>query len=143
MAIRDDNKIRNIGPKSAAWLRQVGIYSITDVQRIGAVETYLKVKRAGFRASRNLLYALAGALADCHWTDLPEEEKARLSSTLDANELMNPSKTRWQKASAASEAYRNEQSPQDAEETSSLNFLDNPDASPEDANDKSGSGHHE
>jgi DNA transformation protein len=69
------SKIRNVGPKSAAWLRQVGVRETEDLARIGPVEAFLKVKRAGFRPSLNLLYSMAGALADCHWADLPEERK--------------------------------------------------------------------
>ena len=60
-------KIRNVGPKSAAWLRQVGVRTTEDLTRVGPVEAFLKVKRAGFRPSLNLLYAMAGAMADCHW----------------------------------------------------------------------------
>ena len=51
-------KIRNVGPKSAAWLRQVGVRTQEDLVRLGAVEAFMKVKRAGFRPSLNLLYAL-------------------------------------------------------------------------------------
>src|SRR5258708_6985771 len=56
MAAKDDsNKIRNVGPKSAAWLRQVGVRTQEDLQRLGPVEAFMKVKRAGFRPSLNLL----------------------------------------------------------------------------------------
>ena len=50
------SKIRNVGPKSAAWLRQVGVRETEDLARVGPVEAFLKVKRAGFRPSLNLLY---------------------------------------------------------------------------------------
>ena len=69
------SKIRNVGPKSAAWLRQIGVRTTEDLSRVGPVDAFLKVKRAGFRPSLNLLYAMAGALADCHWADLPDERK--------------------------------------------------------------------
>ncbi|MDR2013391.1 MAG: TfoX/Sxy family protein [Rhodanobacter sp.] len=90
-------KIRNIGPKSAAWLRQVGIRTREDLACLGAVEAYLKVKRAGFRPSLNLLYALEGALTGRHWADLPEAHKSSLLLAADAAEAANPIKTRWQK----------------------------------------------
>lgn len=96
-------KIRNVGPKSAAWLRQVGVRTTEDLARIGPVESFLKVKRAGFRPSLNLLYSMAGALADCHWADLPEERKQELLRALEAAESANPIRTRWEKAAAASE----------------------------------------
>lgn len=80
----DNDKLRNIGPKSAAWLRQVGVRSLEDLQEAGAIETYMRVKRAGFRPSLNLLYALEGALLDCHWQDIPEERRNELILAVDA-----------------------------------------------------------
>jgi DNA transformation protein len=102
------SKIRNVGPKSAAWLRQIGVRSTEDLIRVGPVEAFLKVKRAGFRPSLNLLYAMAGAMADCHWAELPEERKQELLAALGAAESANPIRTRWEKAAAASDrASRN------------------------------------
>jgi hypothetical protein len=97
-------KIRNVGPKSAAWLRQVGVRTQDDLTRLGAIEAFMKVKRAGFRPSLNLLYALEGALADCHWADLPDERKAALLAGAEAAEAANPIKTRWQKQADRSAA---------------------------------------
>jgi TfoX/Sxy family transcriptional regulator of competence genes len=97
-------KIRNVGPKSAAWLRQVGVRTQEDLARLGAVEAFMKVKRAGFRPSLNLLYALEGALVDCHWADLPDERKSALLLAADAAETANPIKTRWQKQADRSAA---------------------------------------
>jgi DNA transformation protein len=95
-------KIRNVGPKSAAWLRQVGVRTIEDLRQTGVVETFLKVKRAGFRPSLNLLYAMQGALDDCHWADLSEEVKAGLVLSAGSAEQVNPIKNRWDKAAARS-----------------------------------------
>ena len=60
-------KLRNIGPKSAAWLRQVGLRTREDLEAAGAVDAFVKVRRAGFKPSLNLLYSLEGALLDCQW----------------------------------------------------------------------------
>ncbi len=38
----------------------------------------MRVKRAGFKPSLNLLYALEGALLDCHWQEIPESRRAEL-----------------------------------------------------------------
>ena len=132
MAGKDDsNKIRNVGPKSAAWLRQVGVRTHDDLVRLGPVEAFMKVKRAGFRPSLNLLYALAGAIEDCHWADLPDERKKALVSAVESNESANPIKTRWQKQVERSErgapAGEAEQAGEDAEAAGS-DFLDDPDA---------------
>lgn len=126
------SKIRNVGPKSAAWLRQIGVRTTEDLERVGPVEAFLKVKRAGFRPSLNLLYSMAGALADCHWADLPEEKKQELLAALEAAESANPIRSRWEKAAAASErASRNGEEPhgEEAHETSG-GFLDDADAEP-------------
>ena len=71
-------KLRNIGPKSAAWLRQVGLRSLDDVAAIVAVDVYMKVRRAGFKPSLNLLYSLEGALVGCHWQEIPEARRQQL-----------------------------------------------------------------
>lgn len=77
-------KLRNIGPKSAAWLRQVGLRSRADLESVGAVEAFMRVKRAGFKPSLNLLYALQGALLDCHWQEVPESRRTDLVAAAEA-----------------------------------------------------------
>lgn len=130
MAAKDTaGKIRNVGPKSAAWLRQVGVRTQDDLVRLGAVEAFMKVKRAGFRPSLNLLYALEGALVDCHWADLPEERKAALLQAAEAAEAANPIKTRWQKQADRSAADANNGGgSSDEREAHSSGFLDDADA---------------
>ena len=71
-------KLRNIGPKSAAWLRQTGIRSQEDLEAVGALAAYVRVKRAGFKPSLNLLYALEGAILGCHWQEIPESRRSEL-----------------------------------------------------------------
>ena len=129
MAGKDDNKIRNVGPKSAAWLRQVGVRTQDDLVRIGPVEAFMKVKRAGFRPSLNLLYALAGAIENCHWADLPDERKSALVQAVESAEAANPIKTRWQKQVERSERgapNAGARQEEDAEPASD-GFLDDPD----------------
>ncbi len=71
-------KLRNIGPKSMAWLRQTGIRTLDELKEIGALPAFVRIKRAGFRPSLNLLYALEGAILDCHWQEIPAERRAEL-----------------------------------------------------------------
>jgi DNA transformation protein and related proteins len=71
-------KLRNIGPKSAAWLRQTGIRSQEDLVAVGSLAAYVRVKRAGFKPSLNLLYALEGAILGCHWQEIPDERRSEL-----------------------------------------------------------------
>lgn len=83
-------KMRNIGPKSAAWLRQVGLRTLEDVAAIGTVEAFMRVKRAGFKPGLNLLYAIEGALLDCHWQEVPEERRQELILAADAATALLP-----------------------------------------------------
>ena len=122
------SKIRNVGPKSAAWLRQVGVRTTEDLVRIGPVEAFLKVKRAGFRPSLNLLYAMAGAMADCHWADLSEERKQELLASLGAAETANPIRTRWEKAREASEKASSADGEGGESDAEGASLFDDPDA---------------
>ncbi len=87
-------QLRNIGPKSAAWLRQVGLRSRDDLVAIGAVGAFVKVKRAGFKPSLNLLYSLEGALLDCHWQELSEPQRDALVQDHEARIAAHPLKAR-------------------------------------------------
>ena len=80
------DKLLNIGPKSYAWLKQVGIRTSEDLKRLGAMEVFMKVKKAGFRPSLNLLYALAGAEQERHWNTLTTEEKNALVTEASARD---------------------------------------------------------
>ena len=74
----EGTKLRNIGPKSAAWLRQTGIRTQEDLVAVGALAAFVRVKRAGFKPSLNLLYALEGAILGCHWQEIPDERRSEL-----------------------------------------------------------------
>lgn len=77
-------KLRNIGPKSAAWLRQVGLHTREELEAAGPVEAYMRIKRAGFKPTMNLLYAIEGALCDCHWQEVPEPRRQQLVAEAEA-----------------------------------------------------------
>lgn len=131
MAGKDENKIRNIGPKGAAWLRQVGVRTQEDLMRLGAVESFMKVKRAGFRPSLNLLYSLEGAIKNCHWADIADERKRELVAAAESAESANPIKTRWQKQVERSERGSGGDagwSREDEADPAASGFLDDPEA---------------
>ena len=71
--------MKNMGPKSSAWLASVGIHTLNDVVELGVVETYKRVKAAyPDNVSLNLLYGLQAALLDLPWNELPPDIKAEL-----------------------------------------------------------------
>ena len=84
------DKLPNVGPKSAAWLRQVGIRTQAELAETGAVAAFVKIRRAGFKPSLNLLYALEGALADCHWQEVPEARRQILIAEYEAAVALLP-----------------------------------------------------
>ena len=71
-------KIKNIGPKSMAWLRQTGIRTQADLEAVGSLAAYVRIKRAGFKPSLNMLYAMEGAIIGCHWQEIPAERRNEL-----------------------------------------------------------------
>jgi hypothetical protein len=75
----DLSELRNIGPRSAEWLMSVGIQTSEDLQEVGVVEAFVRVKEAyPDRVSLNLLYALQGGILDIEWHLLPERMKNEL-----------------------------------------------------------------
>lgn len=75
--------LRNIGPKSTAWLNEIGIYTAADLERVGVVNAYRECA-ARFRNANNLnlLWALQAALLDIPWNALPDEMKQALLDEL-------------------------------------------------------------
>ncbi len=73
-----------LGPKSLAMLAAAGIHGRSDLERLGPVQAYLRVKAAGQNASLNLLWAMEGALTGQDWRVVAREERARLLLELDA-----------------------------------------------------------
>ena len=79
-------------PESAAGRRRVGLRSRGGLVAIGAVGAVVKVKRAGFKPSLNLLYSLEGALLDCHWQELSEPQREALVQDYEARIAAHPLK---------------------------------------------------
>lgn len=73
---------KNIGPKSAEWLRCAGIATLDDLKRRGAPAAFLAVKHRGCKPSLNLLWALAGAIEGRQWMTLTAADKSALTEEL-------------------------------------------------------------
>ncbi len=76
----------NLGPKSQAMLAPVGITSLAELRKLGAVAAYAKTKRANPRASLNLLWALEGALTGLAWQEVARRHRTSLLLALEAYE---------------------------------------------------------
>ncbi|CAN5726065.1 hypothetical protein BH11VER1_BH11VER1_21560 [soil metagenome] len=68
----------NLGPMSRAMLAEIGIHTLDELRRAGAVNTYLKLKLLGQPTSLVMLYALEGAITNTHWLVVKRERKREL-----------------------------------------------------------------
>ena len=77
-------ELKNLGIASVNILRAIGINTFSDLQEMGAVEAYRRIKERDIHVSKVMLYALYGALTDCHWKELAPDLKAQLVAEADS-----------------------------------------------------------
>lgn len=76
---RKEMNLKNIGSKTEPWLREVGVQGYDDLEQLGSVEVYKRLKaRYPEKITLNALYAMEAALWDLHWLELPKEVKEDL-----------------------------------------------------------------
>lgn len=78
--------LRNLGPKSAAALARVGLTKKEDLQRVGGVGAYQLLREKKIPVSKNMAYAIEGALMDVDWRALPFEFKFEINRRITAYE---------------------------------------------------------
>jgi DNA transformation protein and related proteins len=72
-------ELRNLGPRCAEWLGQMGVVDEDGLRSLGAAAVYRELVLRGIvRPHKMLLYALGGALLDCDCTRLPTHIKHQL-----------------------------------------------------------------
>ncbi|MFC3624600.1 TfoX/Sxy family protein [Vogesella amnigena] len=74
---------RNLGPKSRQMLAAAGITEWAQLEALGAVAAWLRVKAVWPGASLNLLWALQGALCDLPWQQVAREQRLSLLLALE------------------------------------------------------------
>lgn len=78
-----------LGPRSEAWLAEIGISTVAELKAVGAVAAYRRLKHWNPRlVSLNALYALHAALNGLHWRAVDAETKARLRAEARQGELL-------------------------------------------------------
>lgn len=74
-------QLQGLGPKSSAWLAEIGIHTEADLRAIGSLEAWHRLRFIrGKQVTLNALYAMEAALRDVHWRALPEDVKASLKA---------------------------------------------------------------
>jgi len=80
----EQERIQHMGPKMSEWLHAIGIHTFAEIEELGAVETYKRLKAAfPKRVSLNALYGLQAALLNIPWTALSSEMKADLRAQVE------------------------------------------------------------
>lgn len=67
--------MKSFGPKSGAWLSQIGINSAEDLEAYGPEQAFVDLKKLNPKVTRNMLWGMLSVLFDIHWTKLPVELK--------------------------------------------------------------------
>lgn len=84
-------KLKNIGPKTRQWLHDAGIHTRDEVERLGSVEVYRRLKALyPDRVSLNALWGLEAALLNMHYAMLPQEVKDELLRQLGEWDARSP-----------------------------------------------------
>jgi len=74
--------LRNLGAASGFWLREVGIQTIADLERVGPVLAFQLITQRNPAATLTWLWAMAAGLKGINLQDLPEAQKDRLRHQL-------------------------------------------------------------
>ena len=76
--------LTGLGPKSEAWLIEVGIETPEALRELGAVRAFIKLrKECSSKPSLNFLYAMVGAIEGENWLNVAKHEKGRLLMELE------------------------------------------------------------
>ena len=84
------NDLKGLGPKSIQCLNEIGIYTKSDLEKIGPIKAFVKLKREckTMKPSLNFLYGLVSVLEGIDWREIATKEKGRLLIELEAYEEM-------------------------------------------------------
>ncbi|MBK8287251.1 MAG: TfoX/Sxy family protein [Cellvibrionales bacterium] len=70
--------MKNLGPSTVNVLNSIGIRTQQELQAVGSVQAYRRIRQKGIHVSRALLYAMEGALLDMPWQSLDPALKVQL-----------------------------------------------------------------
>jgi len=76
------SSLKNLGGKSEQWLKDIGIRTRADLERVGSVEIFRLLRKKGYPSSLNLVWAIEGALAETDWREIPGSLKAEVESAI-------------------------------------------------------------
>ena len=80
--------LTNIGPTIEKRLNEIGVYTRSDLERVGPVKAYRWISRNYSNQTIPVcyyLYSLQGALMDVHWNDVPKKMRDKLTTEAKKN----------------------------------------------------------
>ena len=80
----DPEPLLGLGPVSLRVLRAAGLTTRADLEELGPVRAFIAAKRVEPRVTLNLLWGIAGAVTNTHWTRLSKEYRSSLLLDYDA-----------------------------------------------------------
>lgn len=87
--LRKKNRIKelaNLSIKHERLLRKINVLNVEEFQQLGAVESFINLKKAGVNVNMNTFWAFVGALHHCHVYVLPQD--ICLEALLELNEAL-------------------------------------------------------
>lgn len=84
---RKIEKIKNLGPVSTQWLNSIDVYTIRDIKKLGPIVIYNMLKANGYNVNILMVYALQGAIMDCHWNEIPKKLKEDFKKEITKNKF--------------------------------------------------------
>ena len=82
--------LKSLGPRSAAMLAEAGIERVEQLQAMGSVAAFARVRKRVPNASLNLLWALESALTGITWQEVARQHRTSLLLALEALESGPP-----------------------------------------------------
>ncbi len=73
----------NLGPTSEEMLTRAGIATPAQLQALGAIAAFVRVRKSQGKASMNLLWALEGALCGQAWQTVARDHRTSLLLALE------------------------------------------------------------
>ncbi len=72
----------NLSAITASWLDAEGILTFADLRETDILELWTKLHVRHRQVTRLMYYALWGAVNNCHWNEIPEQEKKLVQSRI-------------------------------------------------------------
>jgi DNA transformation protein len=81
--MNDLDQLPGFGPKSKLMLAAVGVHSCAQFFASDPYQLYARLKAHDPKTSLNMLYAILGAQANCHWQEIKRTQRTEILLRLD------------------------------------------------------------